>query len=229
MIQAFHYVAGGRVAIRRIWKDRELLPAQRRLDLGPLREGCLALAREVEEEGNPELGHAIARLSDFRSRNAGRGPRRPVAGAATKFECADFLAGDLGFVFLSLGQWNYWDPKDRENGFVYDAAELVKFGALVREEDYGRDYATSLRGLGAWRFSSPRRWDTALRAVLERISGSSLSGEAARDVLDAADLAGHWPESFQDPELLCPGALSMDYATQIWVDGRQVGPGELDR
>ena len=59
--------------------------------------------------------------------------------------------------------------------------------------------------------------------------GPREAGEAARDVLDAADLAGHWPESFQDPELLYPGALSMDYATQIWVDGRQVGPGELDR
>lgn len=138
-------------------------------------------------------------------------------GTETDFQCVDFLAGDLDFVFLSVGGWVKF-ANDEPSGFVFDAEELLRNGAILRLMDLGPRYAAALRELlvKPWKSYSKAR-DGILAALAGVQSQGQLHGKQAIEFLRTS-----WAlNSGRPPEILWQGDLPVSLAKEVWIDGAQ--------
>lgn len=85
----------------------------------------------------------------------------------------DRLAGDNEYVFLSIGK-RYWSLlEDANYGFVFDAEQLIRAGAILRSQDLLSSYEEALEEVtqGFIPFADPSTWTseqiTALFQSLE--------------------------------------------------------------
>lgn len=137
----------------------------------------------------------------------------------TDFQCWDFLAGDLGSVFLSVGDWVHWGRRD-PSGLVFNGQELVKLGARVRPYDLALAYRQALEDFLVQPFTNIEEAKRVIRETLEQVrwKGELRYVEAAEFLRKK----GPWVGDAR-PEVVWTGDLEVNFATELWRDGLQVG------
>ena len=146
MIKAYHRVE--RFPLERILKNGAIFPVAFRLDPDFMVASCRDLLQQVNEyvldEGNPRAVRGVELLIEKR--------RKEIAAVSTGetdetgLFCGDFLAGDAFSVFLSTGEWGGIDEEAASHGFVFDAEDLLRRGAVVRRGDLLDSYDYTLTG-----------------------------------------------------------------------------------
>lgn len=136
----------------------------------------------------------------------------------TDFQCFDFLAGDLEFVFLSVGDWIHWGW-DEPSGFVFDTETLLRRGATLRTMDLGPRFAAAIRDVlvEPWKDYLKAK-DAILTALAQVKQQGELRGRAAIEYLRDLPV---W-EGERPAEVLWPGNLPVSMATQVWKEGTQL-------
>ena len=124
--------------------------------------------------------------------------------------CGDFLAGDAFSVFLSTGWWGRIDENLTPNGFVFDAEDLIRRGAVVRGDllssyDYTIPEAAWLEGSAA---SIRRQLERHLDELQKE---NELKGDAAITHLKKD------PDEWE--ELVFRGPIDLDLAVEMWDNG----------
>lgn len=111
-------------------------------------------------------------LADFQRQEGFEGRQ-----TSTQFSCLDFLAGDLDYVFLSLGAWARFPFQD--TGFVFDAEALVDLGARVRKQDFVEGYEAALQRVLGRSYRSNEAFSKAATSALEFVKRGELHGTEA--------------------------------------------------
>lgn len=213
MIKAYHHVE--RFPLEKILKKGAIFPVAFRLDPEYL-QGCMDLLFTVREnvadEGNPEAIRGVELLIEKRWNEIAAVSSRETD--ETGLFCGDVLAGDAFSVFLSTGGWGRVEEEVAPNGFVFDAEDLIRRGALFRGDDLLGNYDYTLEG-AAWLKGSA----TAIRDELERQLDAvqkrwQVKGEAAIAKLRKD------PEEWD--ELVFAGPVNLKWAVEMWDDGELV-------
>ncbi len=138
----------------------------------------------------------------------------------TGLECEDLLAGDAECVFLAMGGWH---TRRGESGFVFDAENMVNWGATVRPVDLLEHYTRFVQEVLAspdWRTPADAR-DAILQGLKEIRVRNELSGSGALQFLrenSRAVLPGR-----TESEIVWRGALPTDLAVEVWKNGLEIG------
>ena len=143
----------------------------------------------------------------------------------TDFQCLDFLAGDLSFVFLSVDDWISWG-RDEPSGFVFDAEKLLREGALLRVMDLGPRYAIAVSELLMMPWHDYR---AAKRGIMDTIAEvqkrGQLAGKSAIRFLRETAEERSVAVLARPIEILWPGDLPVSLAESAWKEGIQVSGG----
>ncbi len=217
MIKAYHHVY--RAPLDQILQKGVIAPVAFRLDPKYL-EGCIDMLQQVQEyaadDGNPEAIRGIELLIESRWKEI-----EAVSSGETDdtgLFCGDILAGDAFSVFLSTGWWGRVDENLTPNGFVFDAEDLIRRGAVVREGDLLGVYDDIITGSAWLKGSAPAIRDQVLRQLYATKKEAQMEGEAAISYLKKDP--GEWEE------LAFEGSLNLDWAIEMWDNGTQVQPLE---
>jgi len=223
---AYHYVPGKYIG--RVLGEGEILPAALRLYPGDFINKC---GRQAEDDvlfkipGRPGPSKKATeyfrrlveeKVEEMRAiqKRLGIQPRRHIS----QFTCTDFLAGDPECVFLSLGWWvGRGGPGDYLNsGFVFDALELVRAGAVVRTEDILVIYQNFTREIVMQEWKSFQEFSSALLIGYEEIRRShSFGGKDAIAFVEQYDDRKWHLVTVNRPELLWCGSLPVDLAVEV--------------
>lgn len=229
MIKAYHRVSSDK-ALETIVAAGEIIPAAYRLDPAVLRRLCEAVPVEGANPNAVEalevlLNEAVDYFTEVQKNLPA--PRT----TATALKCQDILSGDAGRIFLAPGNWSEagralgWPL----SGFVFDAEDLIRKGAVVRKWDYFSAYAVLLRDVLQGGASSAEAAGRAFLDGLSKIHGRQLQGAAAVDQLLRYDVTKDQehlkPQEFANKlgfsaqeEVIWEGPLSLDLAVEIWKD-----------
>ncbi len=139
----------------------------------------------------------------------------PVEGE-TKFYCWDFLAGDIEGVFLGLDNFPHW--ADVPNGLVFDAEELVRRGARLRMGDLLPRYEEAVRRVMTEDLEDYEFIETLEEALQDVKTKGEFQGDAAIRKMRK----GEWRGVDESPELVWPGSLPVEWAIEVWKDGREL-------
>ena len=218
-MKAYHFVLAGGKAVDTIQSTGTLFPALYRLNPATLQEQCediveqlsYAVERDPEKEAPVEavkelIDDRIGELYVAQEQHLGEEER-------TKFQCDDLLAGDLGLVFLSLKEWAYeiyglHRLDFKPNGFVFDAQQLLKHGALIRNADLLELYSLAMTDL-IWH----EHYDTvtgAKKALLQKLDTIQRLHQFESIPAGGPPLAA---------ELVFPGPIPVEWAIEVWKDG----------
>lgn len=126
------------------------------------------------------------------------------------FNCLDLLSGDFELIFLRPGGWYSVD-----NGFVFDAEQLLKKGARFRRTDLLGGYHAAVEGALSEKYDSI---EAAKEVILLEIGAiqdhfQSTGRQAIKAMKDNLT-----PTS----EIVWRGSLPIDLALEIWSEGRLV-------
>ena len=211
MIKAYHHVY--RFPLDQILQKGVISPVAFRLDPDYLVETCVGLIDNVHEyaadDGNPRAVRGVELLIEKRRKEIAAVSNRETD--ETGLFCGDLLAGDAFSVFLSTGQWGRIDETVIPNGFVFDAEDLIRRGAVIRGGDLLDAYDYILPG-AAWLEGSAAAIRKELERQLAQIKQEAqLKGEAA--IAHLKKDPGEWDE------LVFPGPVDLDWAVEMWEDG----------
>jgi hypothetical protein len=216
-LKAYHQVFG-EGALERVLEDGAILPGIYRLDPDWVESRCEeSLAKMIRSSPGDVLGagaairaqadYAISDIRKFQEILGASGFAQP-----TQLECIDIMFGDSYRIFLSMGEFRFGGP---QTGFVYDAYDLVKRGAVIREEDFMGEYEMILNRVISGRgdhleISDPAERLQRLVADLQETESSS-TGDLARLSVnkDAASRA----------EIVWEGPLPIEWALEVWREG----------
>ena len=208
---AYHYVAGGSDALQRVLLDGKLTPAIDRMDLlaSRLRCGDFMATAGARERVHPFSFDSLGDLLEERLDEIDPSdfPEASRTRSETQFHCVDLLAGDLENIFLSLREWPEW-LQDPENGFAFDAEQLVRKGARVRPFDLIDDYEA-----GIWEALQKDRGQDVddLKAVFRRVQKKNeFRGRKALEFV----------RSKSRGELVWKGDLPVNWSDEIWREGQ---------
>lgn len=219
MIRAYHQVGTDSMEprdrenlLKKVMEIGSLLPAVERVSRAEMEAECFGSEREValhqRFRSSPET---LAALRDM----AGEWTRRlPEEGSVhTMFNCVDILAGDLGRLFLSVGDW-YTVP----TGFVFDAEELVEKGAAFRPSDMLRNLDFAVENAVKERFRSVGAARKRIEQVIDEVVADNnfYGKEAVRELRHFAK------KLYGTEELVWEGRLPLDLAVEAWSEGRRI-------
>ncbi len=216
VIKAYHHV--DRFPVWEILKKGSILPAAYRINPTHLVGSCwdqLYFLKEMElgEGGNP-IGRAgvelliherVDEILEVSSQETDD----------TGFFCGDLLAGDAFSVFLSTGEWGRGDAEEKANGFVFDAEDLIRRGAVLREGDLLDPYNQVTEGMAWTKAKSPKAARKVLKRKLSQIQ-TEYEFKGERAIQELRKDPNEWRE------LLFPGPVSLTWATEMWEDGALV-------
>lgn len=232
MIRAYHAVGTGRrfessgdfsmhpaaALFDKIAAEGVLWPATHRLQRAEMEDRCfnpsctrgMPIGVDFRNEASPNMFKALIEMARDVTRTL------PADGDPhTNFTCLDLLAGDLNLVFMTIERWF----GNIQNGFVFDAEELIKYGAFIRERDVIDVISLSISEV--LRTSSSKSVSGAKRslktAIQKDVNSFTLTGAAALEELRYC--ADRPPCS---AELVWRGPLTLDAAVEAWRDGVQV-------
>jgi hypothetical protein len=229
MILAYHAVGTGRfessgdfsmypaaALFDKIAAEGVLWPASHRLQRAEMENRCFdpkhPRGQPFTEEFRLADPNALKALTQM-ARDVTR--TLPVHGDPhTKFTCLDLLAGDLDLIFMTVDRWF----GNIQNGFVFDAEELVRNGARVRSHDVIDDIHLAIDEVCHKPFKTVSGAKRSLSNAIHRaVSAATTSGEAALE--EIAYCAQHPPCS---AELVWRGPLTLDAAVEAWRDGVRI-------
>lgn len=206
----------------------KILPAIGRLDPSQIKEDCESFLFDVEHYGETEpvkktlsalRSLIVEKVRDLKEHQKQKGIK-PIR-IETQFHCADFLADDLDAVFLSVHGWLEWVEIPEHGrwptGFVFDAEELVRLGARVRDYDFGARYGTEIERAVSYSYEEPEIAKHAIMRFLANVKQGEMSGRFALSFLK------EWKRGADDlPEIVWRGPLPLHYAVQAWHSGRSI-------
>jgi hypothetical protein len=232
MIKAYHSVGSGfktpdyrerqAALFDKVFAEGKILPARARLTQSEMRRRCVHSAVKdflgVEgdlfkdcREKSPNAWRAIGEILDEVVDTL------PVEGESnTMFSCLDMLAGDLDRIFLSVERWF----GNIENGFVFDAKDMIRNGAVVRHRDILDDI---YRALGRVCERDFKTVSGARRAIEKAVSGA-----INKNTYHLTQAMEFLEDCVKRPpciaELVWTGPLPIGAAIEAWRDGVQVFP-----
>lgn len=222
MIRAYHAVGtgrhegGGSDLFDRILAEGVLWPASHRLSRAEMENRCFdpkhPRGQPFTEEFRLADPNTLKALTEM-AREVTR--KLPADGDPhTKFTCLDLLAGDLGLIFMTVDRWF----GNIQNGFVFDAEELIRHGAKVRDRDVMDDIHRAIAQVSHKEFKTVAGARRSMeRAIHQAVSAHTLHGEAALEEIRYCT---------QNPpcsaELVWRGPLTLDAAAEAWRDGVRV-------
>lgn len=221
-MKAYHYIAEGGAALDRILEAGTVLPAIYRIDPLDIGDQCDEMMGKLDHAArmDPKKAPAVSAVRELIQEKIGEiyvaQQQDPVTdGSPTKLRCEDLLAGDLTFVFLSVGDWVreiFGGEEFVPNGLVFDAEFLVRQGARVRMGDLFDEYYMAVTEL-VWHetYDDVRDARSALIEKLRRIQGRSRGVDMELEKLGRAST---WAE------IVYPGILPAEWSIEIWRDGR---------
>lgn len=226
MIKAYHMVGSDdweseeRVeALHEIISVGEIRPAVTRLDRSSMRDECYS--KEIGStlhDKFPKAGKkAYQAMKEMVEEKLEELPESGFT--QSMFNCLDLLVGDLEFVFMSLGNWYSSD-----NGFVFDAKQLLAEGAIFRPIDLLGEYDNALSVVVNQKYDSVKEARVEIDAMLELVrSQMEYKGRGAYKVLQACmERKGPCTKTHRPPELVWRGALPVAYAIEVWEEGKKI-------
>lgn len=128
----------------------------------------------------------------------------------TMFNCVDLLAGDLEFIFLKTHGWYAID-----NGFVFEAEDLVRRGARFRRSDLLGVYNGIIEATVERKYPSVRVAKKEIKKELRDIRKyTEYSGRDALDMMQEGPM--------HETEVVWPGDLPLSLAIEAWRNGKRV-------
>lgn len=185
-------------------------PAILRLDRREMKRECFDAARGGDLVGRYPKAKPVA-LKALEEIAREKLQELPESGfTRSMFNCLDLIAGDLELVFLRPHGWYSVD-----NGFVFDAEELIHEGARFRRQDMLGFYANVTGYLVGRRFSSVRSAKKAINKTFEGLHFDyELRGQDAIVAMHRGDVS--------DNEIVWPGELPLSLAIEAWRNGERV-------
>lgn len=232
MIKAYHAVGTGfktpdyherqAALFDKVLAEEEILPARARLTQSEMRRRCVhsAVQEFLGVEGDlfkecqkksPTAWRAITEILDEVADSL------PAQGESnTMFSCLDMLAGDLDRIFLSVERWF----GNVENGFVFEAKDLIRNGAVVRHRDVLDDIYRALGRVCERDFKTVSGARASItRSIREAIARNTYHGSHAMEFLENCVKR---PPCIA--EIVWTGPLPIGAAIEAWRDGVQVYP-----
>lgn len=150
---------------------------------------------------------ANAALKELAQEAIDRLPQSGLTGGL--FNCLDLLAGDFELIFLRPGNWYSVD-----NGFVFDAEELLRKGAWFRRTDLLGGYRAAVDAASREKYDSvaaaKANIEFEIGAIQEHFQSTGRQGiKALKD--------GITPTS----EIVWRGGLRLDLAIEVWEEGKR--------
>ena len=219
MIRAFHQVGtdrldtfGRSLLLYKLIREGAVLPAINRLERREMYEECFG-----DDGYCPPLSERYAWASP-KAKEALKEMvldtinQMPEDGSkASMFNCGDVVAGDLENVFLTIGRWYHF-----ENGFVFDAEELIKAGAELRPMDLQADFTTNMVEITKEPYRSVSQAKNSIQKAIDLFFKThAWHGPEAIKALRKSRKTG----SYESAELVFPGPLPVALAVEAWDDG----------
>lgn len=230
MIKAYHAIGTGvktpdyreiqAELFDKIAAQGSILPARYRLRRDEMRRRCSpskeepGVGRELFEMCRSENPIAFQALSEMAEEVIQALP--PHGDPGTKLSCLDLLAGDLDRIFLSVDRWF----GNIENGFVFNAEDLIRNGAVARERDALDDIHNAIARACEKSFSTV----AGARRSIQRGISLAVGRNTYRGSQAMAFLKECVERAFCGAEVLWTGPLPLDAAIEAWRDGVRVFP-----
>lgn len=228
MIKAFHMVGSDEWseqersdALDEILSVGQILPAIERLDKSEMEAECFtgknrgSTIRQKWPKATPKALEALEEIAREKIDELAE-----TGVTHSLFNCADLIAGDLEVIFLSLGTWYSTD-----NGFVFDAEELLKQGAKFRPRDLLGEYVSAIRVVVNQTYRTMAQARREIEAMIDLVKAEmQYSGKGALEVLrQCLKKKGVCSvEPSFDQEIVWPGALPVDMAIEVWRNGKKI-------
>ena len=213
VIKAYHHVYN--FPVLEILEKGVILPAAYRINPRDLEGSCFGELDELKENILGEDGTPVGALGVELLMRERLGEIIAVSSQETDdtgFFCGDLLAGDVFSVFLSAGEWGRGDAPEVPNGFVFDAVDLIRRGAAVREGDLMEAYLYEIQGMAWTKAKSP---ESARNILKRRLANVKKDGElkGGQAIQELKKNPGEWYE------LVFPGAVEVEWAKEVWENG----------
>ena len=225
VIRAYHQVGTDAMTgddraylLDRILEEGFVRPATERVKRSEMEEECFgdAYVEPLDVRFQQASAEGLRALQEMARDVIGRLPREGTT--HTLFNCVDLLAGDLGRIFLSLGDWYQRIP----NGLVYDARELLLLGARFRYEDFLRDFGQTIEDAAAIEYDSVEEARRSIERALGHVIGEqSRSGKEGAGDLESFVSASRGQVGHS--EIVWEGRLPTDLALEVWMEGKKLG------
>ncbi len=224
MIPAYHVIGTGAShsedrtrLFDAILKEGVILPANQRLARAVMEERCFSKTKTrgmpLAGEFPDATGSAFQALKSLAREIVNTLPEE--GSTDTKFTCLDLLAGDLNRVFLTVGRGWFGNI---QNGFIFDAEELIRNGARVRDRDVLDDIHRAITKMMKRTYRSLPRAKSAIRgAIRAAVAAHVSSGSRALGDIEIC---------LENPpcaaELTWNGPLPLDHAVEAWREGERI-------
>lgn len=211
MTLAYHLVP--KDAFQAISEYGHIVPAIERLSHEVLQNRC---SSEMENLANglkgqpvdPVAWRAVGRLEAERLQEFAE--RSPGSHTVTQLGCVDLLALDAENVFLQVGEWPSW-ASERPTGFIFEAEELLRRGASLREKDLAVSYWAGIQKFVLKKFDN---LDDAKEALVSMFR--EIQAKYDRTGAEAAKALKKRRRGSEPAELLWHGRLPISLAVD-WV------------
>lgn len=208
-------------AIDEILEVGELLPAAYRLDRKEMEIECFSgrdRGSTIQQKWPKATPRALEALEEMAREKIAELPDSGMT--RSLFNCADLLAGDLEVIFLRPGGWYNTD-----NGFVFDAKELMEKGACFRLRDLLREYVSAIKIVASQKYRSVAIARDEIRAMIDLVkSDLQYCGKSAYPVLEACmkrkGICAGGP--YLGYEIVWPGPLPISMAIEVWKNGKKI-------
>ena len=229
MIKAYHGVGSDgwsaeelSAALHEVLNMQEILPASSRFARSEMKKECFSGKETsvITKQFGRITPKARAAILEMVNEKLGKLPEDGQS--QSLFNCVDFLAGDLDYVFLRPGDWYSVD-----NGFVFDAADLFRKGARFRPRDLLGAYASAIKIVASQAYRTVREARLEIEAMIDLVKGDmEYRGIEALEVVKACLEGGGVCAGQESPmsEIVFPGPLPTGMAIEVWENGVRLYP-----
>lgn len=232
MIKAYHQVGADgwsdeqlQAVLETVLAQGKIEPASKRIDRGEMEAECFtgkerdATIEQRYEDANPTVMKALKAIAKDKIKKL---PKKGLI--QSLFNCLDLIAGDLDLVFLRPGDWY-----SVQNGFVFDAEELLMKGGRFRPMDLLGNYDQVIQHIvDRARFVGFASVEQARKEIEEALrderEARELTGQPGiYDLHDCMEGGGDYPDNNHcNGEIVWPGALPLDLAIEVWHAGKEI-------
>lgn len=231
MIRAYHQVGTDSMSPKKraelfdhIVKLGALLPAMERVKRLEMKNECFSSASHygatIQDKFKDATKNARKALKEMAQEVIAQLPEEGTT--HTLFNCTDLLAGDMGRIFLSIGEW-YTGFK---NGFVFDAHDLLMRGARFRPLDLLGHFNSAITEAVKYSYKTVRESRYLIENMIYgEVQDRSYTGQEGIDELEECLAgAGDYENRKGCPgaEIVWEGRLPVSLAMGAWRDEEQV-------
>lgn len=232
MIKAYHQVGADgwtdeqlQAVLEAVLAQGKIEPASKRIDRGEMEIECFTgkdRDSTIEQSFDRADSTVLKALKAIAKEKIKKLPKKGLT--QSLFNCVDLIAGDLDLVFLSPEDWY-----SVQNGFVFDAEELLMKGGRFRPRDLLGNYKDVIeqiisRAQWVW-FPSVEEAKKDIEEALrdERETRERTGEDGIWDLRDCMEHSGDYSgEQRCQGEIVWPGTLPLDLAIEVWQNGQEI-------